>query len=223
MTAGEPVLRVAGVRKAFTTPAGELTVLDGVDLEVRRGEVVALAGRSGSGKTVLLTVIAGWERPDSGTVERSGDGAGSGRPEWREVALVPQSLGLLDELTVGENVDLPGRLDGGRRGDAAGPASRLGIDHLVDRFPTEISLGERQRVALARAAATTPRLLIADEPIAHQNDAWAEAVMAVVAELAGRGTACLLATHNDIAVRAADRVLRLVDGRIDRHEGGARP
>ncbi len=213
MTDGEPVLRMAGVRKVFTTPAGDVTVLDGVDLEVRPGEIVALAGRSGSGKTVLLTVVAGWERPDAGTVERPGDGAGAGRPAWRDVAVVPQSLGLLDELTVGENIALPGRLDGRR--DDAGLASRLGVDHLAGRFPNEISLGERQRVALARAAALSPRLLVADEPISHQNDAWAEVVMSVVAELADRGTGCLLATHNDLAVRAADRVLRLVDGRLD--------
>ena len=190
-------------------------MLDGVDLEVRRGEVVALAGRSGSGKTVLLTVVAGWERPDAGTVERPGDGPGAGRPAWHDVAVVPQSLGLLDELTVGENIALPGRLDHRCGDDVAELAARLGLDHLVDRFPSEVSLGERQRAALARAAAVVPRLLVADEPIAHQNDAWAEAVMAVVSDLAERGTACLLATHNELAFRAADRVVRLVDGRIE--------
>jgi putative ABC transport system ATP-binding protein len=214
MTAGGTVLRVAGVRKAFATPAGDVAVLDGVDLEVGRGEVVALAGRSGSGKTVLLTVVAGWERPDAGTVERPGDGPGAGRPAWHDVAVVPQSLGLLDELTVGENIALPGRLDHGSL-DVDGLAARLGLGHLIDRFPSEVSLGERQRAALARAAAVAPRLLVADEPIAHQNDAWAEAVLAVVSDLAHRGTACLLATHNELAFRAADRVVRLVDGRIE--------
>ncbi len=213
MTPGGPVLRVAGVRKAFATPAGAVAVLDGVDLEVRRGEVVALAGRSGSGKTVLLTVVAGWEPPDDGTVERPGDGPGAGRPAWHDVAVVPQSLGLLDELTVGENIALPGRLDHGGA-DVSDLAARLGLGHLVDRFPSEVSLGERQRAALARAAAAAPRLLVADEPIAHQNDAWADAVMAVVSDLADRGTACLLATHNELAFRAADRVVWLVDGRI---------
>jgi len=214
---GPPVLRVAGLRKAFTTPAGDLTVLDGVDLEVGRGEVVALAGRSGSGKTVLLTVVAGWDRPDAGTVQRPGDGrdrgagagAATGRPAWDDVALVPQSLGLLDELTVGENIALPGRLDGVGRDDVGALTTRLGLDHLVDRFPDEVSLGERQRVALVRAAALSPRLLIADEPVAHQNQAWAEVVMAVVAELAQRGTGCLIATHDEVALRAADRIVRL--------------
>jgi putative ABC transport system ATP-binding protein len=140
------------------------------------------------------------------------------------VAVVPQSLGLLDELTVGENIALPRRLDQVAEAeagdDATDLADRLGLGHLVDRFPSEVSMGERQRAALARAAVIGPRLLVADEPIAHQNDAWAEAVMAVVVDLAQRGTACLLATHNALAFRAADRVVRLVDGRIE-PDGGA--
>jgi putative ABC transport system ATP-binding protein len=230
-TAAEPVLQVTGVRKAFGTAAGHATVLDGVDLTVRGGEIVAIAGRSGSGKTVLLTVVAGWERPDAGTVERPGSGAdaagtGTGtstdnEPPWRDLAVVPQSLGLLDELTVAENIALPRRLDPRRRPED-GPelAERLGIDHLADRFPDQISLGERQRVALARAAALSPRLLIADEPIAHQNEAFAQVVLAVIADLAARGTGCLLATHDELAFRAADRVLHLVDGRITSTEGG---
>jgi putative ABC transport system ATP-binding protein len=220
MTACGPVLRVAGVRKAFATPAGDVPVLVGVDLEVEPGEVVALAGRSGSGKTVLLTVVAGWDQPDAGTVERPGDGPGAGRPAWHDVAVVPQSLGLLDELTVGENIALPRRLDDTGI-DVPDLAARLGLDHLVDRFPSEVSLGERQRAALARAAAVAPRLLVADEPIAHQNDDWAEAVMMVVADLAAHGTACLLATHNQLAFRAADRVVWLVDGRISADGGGS--
>ena len=214
---GPPVLRMAGVRKAFRTTAGDLTVLDGVDLAVGPGEIVAIAGRSGSGKTVLLTLAAGWDPPDAGTVELPG---GAGPPTWRDLAVVPQSLGLLDELTVEENIALPRRLDGARAGpDVAELAGRLGLGHLLDRLPSEVSLGERQRAALARAAALAPRLLVADEPIAHQNQAWAEAVMAVIADLTAGGTACLLATHNELAFAAADRVLRLVDGRIEPDAG----
>ena len=293
-TGGEPVLRVTGVRKSFTTPAGSATVLDGIDLAVHGGEIVALAGRSGSGKTVLLTVIAGWEQPDAGTVvlprhagrdaapnpgthavgpdggrdagpnpgthagrstspnaSTHADGSPAGRgtgadasthadgPDavaalsptaaatptgppgaerpWRELAVVPQSLGLLDELTVEENIFLPHRLDPRRRpGDTPHElAARLGIDHLAGRFPSEISRGEQQRVALARAATLGPRLLLADEPIAHQNEAWAEVVLAVIADLAAGGTACLLATHDELAFRAAHRVVHLTNGHLD--------
>jgi putative ABC transport system ATP-binding protein len=216
---GGLVLRVTGVRKAFRTSAGDLTVLDGVDLAVRPGEIVAIAGRSGSGKTVLLTLAAGWDPPDAGIVELPG---GAGPPSWRDLAVVPQSLGLLDELTVEENIALPRRLDGSGPGTDVGElAARLGLGHLLDRFPSEVSLGERQRAALARAAVLAPRLLVADEPIAHQNRGWAEAVMAVIADLAAGGTACLLATHNELAFAAADRVLRLVDGRIEPEPAGA--
>jgi putative ABC transport system ATP-binding protein len=227
--AAGPVLQVTGVRKAFGTAAGHATVLDGVDLTVRGGEIVAIAGRSGSGKTVLLTVVAGWERPDAGRVERPAPGtdgaataeAEDGEPPWRDLAVVPQSLGLLDELTVAENIALPRRLDPTRQPeDVPELAERLGIDHLADRFPNQISLGERQRVALARAAALSPRLLIADEPIAHQNEAFARVVLAVIADLATRGTGCLLATHDELAFRAAHRVLHLVDGRITPTEDG---
>jgi putative ABC transport system ATP-binding protein len=211
-----PVLRVSGVRKSFATPAGETTVLDGVDLAVERGEIVALGGRSGSGKTVLLTVVAGWEQPDDGTVELPAAATDGAEPRWRELAVVPQSLGLLDELTVEENILLPRRLDPSRRpgGDLT---ERLGIAHLADRFPSQISRGEQQRVAVARAAALAPRLLLADEPIAHQNESWAEAVLAVITDLAATGTACLLATHDPLAFQAAHRILHLTQGHLHPH------
>jgi putative ABC transport system ATP-binding protein len=220
LTTGAAVVELAGVDKSFPGPAGPRPVLTGLDLAVAEGEIVAIAGRSGSGKTTLLTIVAGWERPDAGRVVVLG---GDGGPEspWRDVAILPQSLGLLDELTLRENVTLPLRLDGAapltQPAEPADPDDlmlRLGIDHLADRFPTEVSLGERQRAALARAAVVRPRLLLADEPIAHQNREWAEGMMIVVAGLAAEGTTCLLATHNEIAFEAAARVLALREGSL---------
>jgi putative ABC transport system ATP-binding protein len=223
-----PVLVLDGVEKAFATPAGPRPVLLGVDLAVAAGEVVAMAGRSGSGKTTLLTIVAGWERPDAGRVALFGGGRPPDRLPWADLAILPQSLGLLDELTVAENVTLPLRLGAVRPGeadgtdhaadhDADGPDAllrRLGVDHLADRYPTEVSLGERQRAALARAAVLRPRLLLADEPIAHQNHAWAEAMTSLLRDLADGGSACLLATHNPLAFAVADRVVRLDAGRL---------
>src|SRR6188768_1711121 len=128
------VLEVRGLDKSFAAPSGDRQVLRGVELTVARGEIVAIAGRSGSGKTTLLTIVAGLEAPDAGSVARPGDGDGTER-RWSDLALLPQSLGLLDELTVAENLGLPARLgEVPRPGDAAEVMDQLGIDHLADRF-----------------------------------------------------------------------------------------
>ena len=205
---------VDGVHLSVSGDGGRLRVLSGVDLEVAEGEVVAIAGRSGSGKTTLLVVMAGLVAPDAGTASVLGRPADDAHP-WHEVALLPQSLGLLDELTVEENVALPARLHGAKGAlDLTDLLDRLGLTRLVRRFPSEISLGEQQRTALARAVIGRPRVLLADEPIAHQNHEWAEVTMQIVAELADAGTACLLATHNELAFAHAHRVLELRDGRL---------
>jgi putative ABC transport system ATP-binding protein len=190
-----------------------VVVLDGVDLRVEAGEIVAVAGRCGSGKTTLLTLAAGFEAPDAGTVEVLGRPATEG-PRWHDLALVPQSLGLLDELTVAENVRLPGRLAGVTSPHEDELLDQLGVAHLADRFPDEVSLGEQQRVALARAAASEPAVLLADEPISHQNEGWARTVMLVLERMADAGTACLLATHNAIAFESSHRVLELHAGQL---------
>lgn len=207
------VLQVAGVTKAFGDQ--RRPVLRAVDLDLRAGEVVALVGRSGSGKTTLLTIAAGLDAPDVGTVQIDGEPVGRGDVPWQRLAILPQALGLLDELTVAENVELPLRLLGrDGRTEVSSLLERLGLAHLADHLPGQVSLGEQQRTALARAVVARPRVLLADEPVSHQNDAWARAVVEVVAGLAGTGTACLLATHDTVVGAMADRVLELRDGRL---------
>ncbi|HEX4868562.1 MAG TPA: ATP-binding cassette domain-containing protein [Acidimicrobiales bacterium] len=155
------------------------------------------------------------EAPDAGSVDLGGVALPVAGPSWREVALLPQSLGLLEELTVRENVTLPLRLDPvAPAADVDGLLVGLGLDLLADRFPHEISLGEQQRTALARAAVVRPRLLLAHEPISHQNRAWAERTIEVIGELAAAGTACVLATHDELATAVAGRVLELRDGQL---------
>lgn len=207
------VLQVAGVTKAFGDQ--RRPVLRAVDLDLRAGEVVALVGRSGSGKTTLLTIAAGLDAPDVGTVQIDGEPVGRGDVPWQRLAILPQALGLLDELTVTENVELPLRLLGrDGRTEVSSLLERLGLAHLADHLPGQVSLGEQQRTALARAVVARPRVLLADEPVSHQNDAWARAMVEVVAGLAATGTACLLATHDSVVGAMADRVLELRDGRL---------
>ena len=209
----EPAVRLAAVHRGYGRDAAAVAVLRGVDLEVARGEIVAVAGRSGSGKTTLLTLVAGFEAADAGRVEVDGRPAGPSVP-WSTLAMVPQSLGLVDELTVAENVGLAARIAATAEDERADFLEQLGVRHLADRFPDEISLGEQQRVAVARAAAARPVVLLADEPISHQNEGWARTVMLVLERLADAGTACLLATHNAIAFESAHRVLELDEGRL---------
>ena len=211
---GSTVLRMAGVSKTYGRGDEEVHALDGVDLHVEPGEVVGLVGRSGSGKTTLLNVAAGWDDPDAGAVDRPGGSA----PGWSDVAVVPQHLGLMDELSVRENVEYPARLArclDDRRELIEGLLERLGLAGMQHRSPTETSLGEQQRTAVARAVVLTPALLVADEPTAHQDAGWAAAVLRTLGDATIAGSACVVATHDPDVLGAVDRTIRIADGRLD--------
>src|SRR5207244_10538107 len=140
----------------------EVHALLGVTMNLHPSSVAALVGPSGSGKTTLLNLLCGWEHPDAGDILWLGRSESLVDRPWTDVAVVPQDLGLLEELPIRENVELPLRLRGtldehGRR-RAASILSGFGLDHLVDRSPLEVSLGEQQRTALARALVVSPRL-----------------------------------------------------------------
>jgi len=203
-------VRAAGLVKRFRRGAESVTALDGVDLVVEAGEVVALVGPSGSGKSTLLAVLCGWETPDAGTLQ-----VGSGAPGWAELALVPQALGLVPDLSLADNVQLPARL---ARHGSAEQAERLladvGVAHLADRYPHQASLGEQQRAAVARALVLRPALLLADEPTAHQDRGHADVLLDALVGAARGGTAVLLATHDEVAWSRADRVVSMRDGRL---------
>ena len=218
----DAVVELTAVEKSFGTGAESMAVLRGVDLRVERGEVVAVGGPSGSGKTTLLTLIGGFERPDRGDLTVVGRTPGLDGLTWGEVAVLPQTLGLLDELTIAENVALPARLAATPpRRDPHELMDRLGVEHLAARYPDEVSLGEQQRAALARAAVLEPSVLLADEPISHQNDDWASAMLLVLRVLAEGGMACVVATHNPLAFDAAHRSLVLRDGDLHAVPSGA--
>jgi len=207
------VIRLSAVSKGFGSGVARRELLAELDLSVSAGEIVAMAGPSGSGKTTILALLAGWVVPDSGQVSIVDDTMDPARRPWSDVAIVPQSLGLLPELTIEENLIVSGA---GRRHvpapDLRDVTDLLGITHLTRRFPDEVSLGEQQRAAIVRATAGSPKVLLADEPIAHQNERFAHNVMKAIRQRASSGTAVLIATHNEIAFDYCDRILRIADG-----------
>jgi putative ABC transport system ATP-binding protein len=216
---GRIVVDLEGVTKAYRGGRETVVGVDGLDFGVREGELAALVGRSGSGKTTVLNLIAGWERPDAGSISFPTLSVAAFRAAlpWSEVGVLPQRFGLLSELTVQENVEYPARL--ARRGAEMAPwidslFEDLELAELRDRFPAETSVGQQQRTALARALALHPRILLADEPTGHQDARSAAAIVRVLRTAAARGTACLVATHDEELATSFDTVFPLVGGRL---------
>jgi putative ABC transport system ATP-binding protein len=178
-------------------------------LVVEPGEVIGIVGPSGSGKTTLLNLVIGWESPDDGLVVRS-----SSHATWSDLAVVPQAIGLLDELNVVENIELPARLGNHLHESADSVLESLDMVGLGDRLIDELSMGEQQRVAVARALAYRPGLLVADEPTAHLDERRALTVARRLAALAGSGSAVLIATHDRRILGDCHRVLTMSDGRL---------
>ena len=209
------LLEARDVVKSY--PRGNETVhaLQHVDLVLEPHRLIGLVGRSGSGKTTLLNILAGWEQPDEGRLEWDEEPSSRTLTQWADVSVVPQKLGLIEELSVRENIEYPARLTG--RLEALGPevdrlVSSLGLEELVERYPLETSVGEQQRTALARALVLTPRLLLADEPTGHQDSRSAHKVFQALRRAAERGTCCLVATHNEEVIGYLDEVLTMSDG-----------
>jgi ABC-type lipoprotein export system ATPase subunit len=219
-----PLIEVRGVSKTYRRGSEEVHALREASLELHPHELVALVGPSGSGKSTLLNVLCGWEVPDSGEIAWDGRRHALADLPWSDLAILPQSLGLMEDLPVRENVELPIRLRHGSTPHGSERVERLlaslGLDGLADRDPAEISLGEQQRVALARALVLSPRLLLADEPTGHQDAEWGKGVFRAIQWAAEQGSACLVATHHQEAVQFADRVLAIRDGRLAPLERG---
>src|ERR1700733_2395144 len=199
--------------------------VDGVSLQVGRGEAVAVMGPSGSGKSTLLNLIAGLDRPTHGTVTVAGELLGRlsetavARCRRRQIGMVFQFFNLLDDLTVFDNVMLPAQLAGTSRGQARARVNELlatvRIERHRDAYPGRLSGGERQRVAIARALVNRPALLLADEPTGALDSATSQEIGALLRSLNADGQSLVLVTHNpDLAARYAGRTVRLVDGRV---------
>jgi ABC-type lipoprotein export system ATPase subunit len=213
------VVDARGLEKSYRRGDERVHALREVALVLHPGELVALVGPSGSGKSTLLNVLCGWEQPDGGSMRWTAELAGTtpDRLPWGRLAIIPQALGLLDDLTVAENILLPARLTGRLaelRPRADELMESLGIGHLAARYPKQTSLGEQQRCAASRALLLSPTLLLADEPTAHQDSGWTDAIFARFRALLRTGGACLIATHNPETWGYADRVLSMHDGEL---------
>ncbi|GGT87461.1 ABC transporter ATP-binding protein [Actinomadura citrea] len=228
-TREETVVRLEAVRKAF----GDVAALDGVSLGIRRGESVAVMGPSGSGKSTLLNMVAGLDRPTSGSVAVGGDDltgmgeAALARFRRRRVGMIFQFFNLLDDLPVLENVALAARLAGvparKARARALELLDELGIADRRGAYPAVLSGGERQRVGVARALVNGPALLLADEPTGALDSATGEQVSGLLLDLNRKGQTLLLVTHDQgLADRCASRLVEFRDGRIVRESARER-
>jgi putative ABC transport system ATP-binding protein len=225
----EHAIEVRDAVKSYPLGATEVVAVDHLSLTIGHGEFTAIVGRSGSGKTTLLNLLAGIDRPTSGTVRVAGADLGtlseSGLAAWRgdNVGLVFQFFQLLPTLTVIENVMLP--MDFAkkipireRRDRAKQLLEAVGIGDQADQVPATLSGGQQQRAAIARALANEPPLLLADEPTGNLDSVTADAVLELFAQLNAYGQTIVVVTHERDIRAIVGREVTLVDGRVNADE-----
>jgi lipoprotein-releasing system ATP-binding protein len=225
MSTDGPALELRGVRRTFHQGGVALSVLNGIDLVLNAGEIVALVGPSGAGKSTLLHLAGLLERPDGGAVMIEGRDCGGLSDEHRTLlrrralGFVYQFHHLLPEFSALENVMLPQMIAGVARRQARDKAAalleRVGLGERLDHRPARLSGGEQQRVALVRALANDPKILLADEPTGNLDHTTGTSVMETLIEIVrASGLAALIATHNLDLAHRLDRIVALEDGRL---------
>ena len=220
----EKVLSLVGVTQQYGHGATAVSALSGVDLEVRRGELVAVMGASGSGKSTLLAIAGGLARPTTGEVVIEGaflseqSAADVARLRRRSLGFVFQDFNLIPTLTAIENVTLPLELDGFRtrvaRRAGKDALQSVGLADKLDSYPDDLSGGQQQRVAIARAVVGGRRLILADEPTGALDSVTGEIVLRMLRGRVDAGAAGILVTHEARHAAFADRIVFLRDGRI---------
>jgi lipoprotein-releasing system ATP-binding protein len=217
---------VSGLAKSYPVGGRSLSVLRGLDVSVERGEMLAIVGASGVGKSTLLHVLGGLDTADAGSI-RIGDAEITSMSDADRVAFRNRRVGfvfqfhhLLPEFTALENVEMPLRIAraaaGGRRPKAEQVLGRVGLSERLDHRPGMMSGGEQQRVAVARALVMGPDLLLADEPTGDLDEGTADALHGLLREMhRERQLTSIIATHNPRLAAACDRILRLHDGRLE--------
>ena len=221
----ETLVRVRGVEKQFNRGAEAVHVLRGLDLDLQRGEFLALMGPSGSGKSTLLNLMGGLDRPTQGSVEVAGqriDQLGDGAlARWRarHVGLIFQFYNLLPVLSAAKNIELPLLLAplsrSQRKSQVATALSLVGLDHRASHLPRQLSGGEQQRVGIARAIVTDPTLILADEPTGDLDRKTGDGILDLMQALnAEHGKTIVMVTHDPHAAARASRILHMVDGQL---------
>ena len=218
----EVLVRAKGLRREYGSGAGLIRAVDGVDLEVARGEAVAVRGPSGCGKSTLLHLLGGLDRPTAGELHLNGrridklSERGLAQLRRHEVGFVFQAFHLMDELTAQENVELPALLAGRSpheaRRRAAQLLERVGLSDRAGHMPSTLSGGERQRVAIARALANGPMVVFADEPTGNLDSAATLEVLRLFEALHEDGLTLVVVTHDEQIAASADRLILMRDG-----------
>ena len=220
----EPVIKLEGVQKIFYTDEVETHALDNINIDIRKGEYVAIAGPSGCGKSTLLSIIGLLDTPSNGTYVLNGAPVTAlslsqrARVRNREVGFIFQSFNLIGDLTVYENVELPltyrGMKPAERKQRVTQALERVGMAHRSKHLPSQLSGGQQQRVAVARAVCGDPSILLADEPTGNLDSKNGEAVMELLADLHRSGATVCMVTHDDRYAAHAKRTIHLFDGRV---------
>ena len=217
------ILQTKDLKKYYGSGDTQVKALDGVDLNIKQGEFVAIVGTSGSGKSTLLHMLGGLDRPTSGVVTVDGKDIFALKDEAltifrrRKIGFVFQSYNLVPVLSVWENILLPIQLDGARVDEAyvQEVIATLGLEKKLQNLPNQLSGGQQQRVAIARALATKPAILLADEPTGNLDSKTSQDVLGLM-KVTGQKFAqtMVMITHNEEIAQMADRIVRIEDGRI---------
>jgi putative ABC transport system ATP-binding protein len=220
----EPLIRMQNVKKVFVTDEVETHALDGIDLEIQRGEYLSISGPSGCGKSTLLAILGLLDSPSGGTYLLNDQPVDSlklsdrARIRNREIGFIFQAFNLIGDLSVYENVELPltyrGMGGAERKRKVQEALDRVGMSHRMKHYPAQLSGGQQQRVAVARALAGDPAILLADEPTGNLDSANGEAVMELLRDLHGCGATICMVTHDARYANHAERSIHLFDGRM---------
>ena len=225
--AGDTLIEIRDLRRVFVAGGGEVRALDGISLDIRRGEMVAVMGPSGSGKSTFMNTLGCLDRPSSGTFRLEGvDVPKLSRDERAairnaKIGFVFQSFNLLPRTSAAENVEMPllyargsSLGDDERRRRALACLMRVGLDGKADRGPSQLSGGEQQRVAIARSLVNDPSIILADEPTGNLDSHMSEEIMALFQDLNDEGRTIVLITHEADVAACAKRLVTFRDGRI---------